>query len=99
MEEGSVGPVNVDGASKLVGEFLVRQAAKRWLHLRISSVFGKMGSAKKEAILLRPFSPKRSTAPHSRLLTISGYRRPYTIDARSLEELIRLSVGVIPRAQ
>src|SRR3989442_2681295 len=44
VESDPVGPVNVYGASKLAGEFLVKQAAKRWLILRIASVFGKTGS-------------------------------------------------------
>lgn len=44
LESDPVGPVNVYGTSKLAGAFLVRQTSKRWLIVRISSAFGKVGS-------------------------------------------------------
>ncbi len=37
-------PINVYGASKLAGEYLVRQSAPRWLIVRMSSLFGKTGA-------------------------------------------------------
>jgi len=40
-------PINIYGASKLTGEYLVQQTARRSLILRISSVFGKAGASGK----------------------------------------------------
>src|SRR5262249_57139764 len=37
-------PINVYGASKLAGEYLVQQASPRWLVARIASLFGKASS-------------------------------------------------------
>jgi dTDP-4-dehydrorhamnose reductase len=44
IESDSTCPVNVYGASKLAGEYLVRQAAPRWLIVRMASLFGKTGA-------------------------------------------------------
>jgi dTDP-4-dehydrorhamnose reductase len=44
VESDPPNPVNVYGASKLAGEHLVRQAASRWLIVRMSSLFGKTGA-------------------------------------------------------
>jgi dTDP-4-dehydrorhamnose reductase len=38
------GPINVYGASKLAGEYLVRQACPRWLIVRTASLFGGTGA-------------------------------------------------------
>ncbi len=37
-------PINVYGASKLAGEYLVRQACPDWLIVRTSGLFGKVGA-------------------------------------------------------
>ncbi len=44
VESDIPNPINVYGASKLAGEFLVRQSAPRWLVVRVSSLFGKTGA-------------------------------------------------------
>jgi dTDP-4-dehydrorhamnose reductase len=44
VESDPANPVNVYGASKLAGEMLVRQAAPRWLIVRVASLFGKTGA-------------------------------------------------------
>jgi dTDP-4-dehydrorhamnose reductase len=44
VESDPACPVNVYGASKLAGEHLVRQAAPRWLIVRVASLFGKSGA-------------------------------------------------------
>lgn len=58
VESDVPNPINVYGASKLAGEFLVRQSASRWLIVRSSSLFGKTGARGKggnfiEAILTK----------------------------------------------
>jgi dTDP-4-dehydrorhamnose reductase len=57
-ESDTTFPINVYGASKLAGEFLVRQTASRWLIARSASLFGSTGARGKggnfvEAILAR----------------------------------------------
>jgi len=44
VESDVPNPINVYGASKLAGEYLVRQAAPRWLIVRVASLFGKTGA-------------------------------------------------------
>jgi dTDP-4-dehydrorhamnose reductase len=44
VESDPTGPVNIYGASKLSGEQLVQQAARRWLIVRMASLFGKTGA-------------------------------------------------------
>ena len=43
-ESDTPNPINVYGASKLAGEYLTRQAARRWLIVRMASLFGKTGA-------------------------------------------------------
>jgi dTDP-4-dehydrorhamnose reductase len=44
VESDPTSPINVYGASKLAGEHLTRQAAPRWLIVRVASLFGKTGA-------------------------------------------------------
>ena len=44
VESDPTCPINVYGASKLAGEHLVRQAAPRWLIVRVASLFGTTGA-------------------------------------------------------
>ena len=44
VESDPANPINVYGTSKLAGEYLVRQAAPRWLIVRMASLFGKAGA-------------------------------------------------------
>jgi dTDP-4-dehydrorhamnose reductase len=58
VESDPTCPINVYGASKLAGEFLVRQTARRWLIVRAASLFGRTGARGKggnfvETILAR----------------------------------------------
>ncbi len=43
LEHDTPGPINVYGASKLAGEHLTRQAATRWMIVRLASLFGARG--------------------------------------------------------
>ena len=44
VESDPTSPINVYGVSKLAGEMLVRQTARRWLIVRAASLFGRMGA-------------------------------------------------------
>jgi len=44
VESDPTCPINVYGASKLAGEFLIRQTAPRWLIVRAASLFGRTGA-------------------------------------------------------
>ena len=44
VESDPTCPINVYGASKLSGEFLIRQTASRWLIVRAASLFGRTGA-------------------------------------------------------
>jgi len=43
-EDDAPCPVNVYGVSKVAGEYLVRQRCRRWLIVRVASLFGAAGS-------------------------------------------------------
>jgi len=43
-EDDVPNPINVYGASKLAGEYLVRQACREWMIVRVASLFGRAGS-------------------------------------------------------
>lgn len=63
-EEDAPSPINVYGASKLAGEYLVRQSAPRWLIVRLAALFGRAGARAKggnfvETILARAERDKR----------------------------------------
>ncbi len=83
-------PVNVYGASKLTGEFLVREAAKNWLILRISSVFGKSGSRGKGGNFIETILNKARSGLPVQVVNDIWMSPTYTMDsARLIEELIR----------
>jgi dTDP-4-dehydrorhamnose reductase len=63
-EEDTPAPVNIYGASKLAGEYLVRQSSPRWLIVRLAGLFGRAGARAKggnfvETILARAEKEKR----------------------------------------
>jgi dTDP-4-dehydrorhamnose reductase len=89
-EEDVPGPINVYGASKLAGEFLVRQAAAKWLILRISSVFGKNGSRGKGGNFVETILAKARSGASLQVVNDIWMSPTYTMDAaRMIEELIR----------
>jgi dTDP-4-dehydrorhamnose reductase len=90
VEDDRVGPINVYGASKLAGEFLVRQASKRWLIVRISSAFGKAGSRGKGGNFLETIIAKARSGSAVQVVNDIRMSPTYTLDAAcALEQLIR----------
>src|SRR5262245_56082515 len=79
-ESDPVGPVNVYGASKLAGEFLVKQTAERWLVLRIASVFGKAGSRAKRGNFIETILSKARSGGPVRVVNDIWMSPTYTVD-------------------
>jgi dTDP-4-dehydrorhamnose reductase len=89
-EDDVPGPVNVYGASKLAGEFLVYQAAQKWLILRISSVFGKNGSRGKGGNFVETIIAKARSGASVQVVNDIWMTPSYTMDtAGIIEDLIR----------
>ncbi len=99
VESDPVGPVNVYGASKLAGEFLVKQTAERWLILRIASVFGKTGSRGKGGNFIETILSKAHSGGPVPVINDVWMSPTYTMDvAHALSELIRLGATGIYHA-
>jgi len=93
-EEDPVGPINVYGTSKLAGEILVRQAADRWLIVRISSVFGKAGSRAKGGNFVETILSKARSGERVKIVNDIWMSPTYTRDAaRCIETLISLGAS------
>lgn len=91
VEEDPVGPVNMYGASKLAGEYLVKQVAKRWLILRIASVFGKRGSRGKSGNFVETVLSKTYSGSPLRVVNDIWMSPTYTVDvAYVLDSLIQI---------
>jgi dTDP-4-dehydrorhamnose reductase len=89
-EDDSTSPINVYGTSKLAGEFLVRQTSKKWLILRISSVFGKTGSRGKGGNFVETILGKARSGLPVQVVNDIWMSPTYTMDvARVIEALIQ----------
>ena len=98
-ENDAPAPINVYGAAKLAGEFLVRQAAQKWLILRISSVFGKNGSRGKGGNFLETILAKAGSGASVKVVNDIWMSPTYTLDAaRIIEALIRIGASGLVHA-
>jgi len=89
-EEDHPSPLSVYGLSKLGGELLVRQAASRWLILRIASSFGKLGSRSKGGNFVEAILTQARFHGSVRIINDIWMSPTYTMDvARTLDELIQ----------
>jgi dTDP-4-dehydrorhamnose reductase len=89
-EDDLARPVNVYGVSKLAGEILVRNASRRCLIVRISSLFGKRGSRGKGGNFIETILSKARSNGSVQVVNDIWMSPSYTLDtARLLEELIR----------
>jgi dTDP-4-dehydrorhamnose reductase len=83
-------PINVYGASKLAGEYLVQQASPRWLVARMASLFGKAGSSGKGGNFVETILAKARAGESLRLVNDIQMSPTYTRDgAQALEILLR----------
>ncbi len=87
-EEDLPQPINVYGASKLAGEFLVRQGCSRWLIIRTASLFGRTGARGKDGNFLETILAKARRDEPIRVVNDIRMSPTYTYDAAwSLEKL------------
>jgi dTDP-4-dehydrorhamnose reductase len=83
-------PINVYGVSKLAGEYLVQQAAPRWLVARMASLFGKAGSSGKGGNFVETILAKARAREPLRLVDDIRMSPTYARDAaQALERLLR----------
>jgi dTDP-4-dehydrorhamnose reductase len=84
-------PVNVYGASKLAGEFLVRQSCPDWMVVRVASLFGRSGARGKGGNFVETVLRKARAEETLRVVTDTRMSPTYTVDAaRALEGLVAL---------
>jgi dTDP-4-dehydrorhamnose reductase len=83
-------PINVYGASKLAGEYLVQQASPRWLVARMASLFGKAGSRGKGGNFVETILAKARAGESLRLVNDIRMSPTYSRDgAQALEILLQ----------
>lgn len=89
VESDTPNPINVYGASKLAGEILVRQAAPRWLIVRVASLFGKTGARGKGGNFIETILAKAKCGEPLRVVNDIQISPTYTRDvARALLSLM-----------
>jgi dTDP-4-dehydrorhamnose reductase len=84
-------PLNVYGVSKLAGEALVRQAASRWIVVRVASLFGKGGARGKGGNFVTTILSRALQGEPLRVVTDIVMSPTYVRDAA--EAIERLAVG------
>lgn len=90
-------PINVYGASKLAGEYLVQQAGARCLIIRTASLFGKAGARGKGGNFVDTIVAKALRGEAIKVVSDIRMSPTYTLDtARALERLLHHGVtGVV----
>ncbi len=82
-------PINVYGASKLAGEYLVRQACRDWFIVRVASLFGKSGARGKGGNFVETVLRKARAGERLRVVADTRMSPTYTVDAvHALDGLI-----------
>jgi dTDP-4-dehydrorhamnose reductase len=74
-------PINIYGASKLAGEYLTRQAARRWLMVRTASLFGKTGARGKGGNFVETIIRKAKAGEPIRVINNITMSPTYSRDA------------------
>lgn len=88
-EEDVPRPINVYGASKLAGEYLVRQSCPDWLIVRVASLFGTTGARGKGGNFVETVLRKAQAGETLRMVADIRMSPTYTLDAaRALKGLI-----------
>ncbi len=90
-------PINVYGASKLAGEYLVRQACPDWLIVRMASLFGKVGARGKGGNFVDTILSKARAREPIRVVHDVTISPTYAYDAaRSVEVFLRAgATGIV----
>ena len=92
VESDQTNPINVYGASKLAGEQLVRQAAQRWLIVRMASLFGKTGARGKGGNFIETILAKARKGEALKVVDDIRMSPTYSRDAAEAMEYL-LTVG------
>jgi dTDP-4-dehydrorhamnose reductase len=100
VESDTPNPINVYGTSKLAGEYLTRQAAPRWLIVRVSSLFGKTGARGKGGNFIETILDKAKKGEALRVVDDIRISPTYTRDAaEAVRQLLKTEVqGIIHAA-
>jgi dTDP-4-dehydrorhamnose reductase len=100
VESDATCPINVYGASKVAGEHLVRQGARRWLIVRVASLFGTSGARGKAGNFVETILAKAGRGESLRVVSDIQISPTYTRDAaRVLSELVQNeTTGIIHAA-
>jgi dTDP-4-dehydrorhamnose reductase len=81
VESDPTNPINVYGTSKLAGEYLVRQTARRWLIVRVASLFGKSGARGKGGNFIETILAKAKKGETLKVVDDVHISPTYTRDA------------------
>jgi dTDP-4-dehydrorhamnose reductase len=97
LESDVARPINVYGASKLAGEWLVRQAAPRWLIVRIASLFGRTGARGKSGNFVETVLRKAKAGERLRVVSDVTMSPTYSRDAAvAIARLLELdATGIV----
>jgi dTDP-4-dehydrorhamnose reductase len=99
VESDPTSPINVYGASKLAGEHLTRQAAPRWLIVRVASLFGKTGARGKGGNFIETILSKAIQGEALKVIDDIRISPTYTRDAAvAIAQLLRGNVTGIVHA-
>jgi len=93
-EDDTPRPINVYGASKLAGEYLVRQACPRSVIVRVASLFGKTGANGKGGNFIETILSKAKAGERLRVVNDACISPTYTCDAAAA--IVRLLEQVSP---
>jgi dTDP-4-dehydrorhamnose reductase len=74
-------PINVYGASKLAGEYLVRQACPKWMIVRVASLFGKSGARAKGGNFIETVLAQAKKGAPLRVVNDTRISPTYAVDA------------------
>lgn len=92
-EEDRPRPINVYGASKLAGEVLTAQGARRWLVVRVASLFGRRGARGKGGNFVTAILTKARAGEPLRVVADVVMSPTYTRDAAAaIERLVASGV-------
>ena len=89
-EEDTPRPINVYGASKLAGEYLVRQGCPNWLIIRVASLFGKAGARAKGGNFIESVLAQTKKGASLRVVNDTRLSPTYAADA---------AAAIVPLAQ
>ena len=80
-EEDTPGPMSVYGASKLAGEYLVRQACPKWMIVHVASLFGRTGARGMGGNFIETIVAQARAGAHLKVVNDTRISPTYSRDA------------------